>query len=201
MNNKCSCNCICCICIVFVCVVCPIVCVVCVVFRLSVGLFCVMCVTCVLCLILAPLPPGKNPFAVKIIIIIIIKWDPVDTIMAIISAVDKYHYKDSGRTSHGSITAYCEPWLFVEEFKPYPSALDGCDWSYSLVASPSGIQPFGTHWIGDRVGPTAGLEFVAMRKFSASRQRIESLFFGCNHGDTNAIDLSGLYKMSLSQLV
>jgi hypothetical protein len=30
----------------------------------------VMCVICVLCLIVVPLPPGKNPFAVKIIIII-----------------------------------------------------------------------------------------------------------------------------------
>jgi hypothetical protein len=33
---------------------------------LIVVLFCVMCVICVLCLIVAPLPPGKNPFAVKI---------------------------------------------------------------------------------------------------------------------------------------
>jgi hypothetical protein len=29
-------------------------------------LFCVMCVICVLCLTVVPLPPGKNPFAVKI---------------------------------------------------------------------------------------------------------------------------------------
>jgi hypothetical protein len=29
-------------------------------------LFCVMRVICVLCLIVVPLPPGKNPFAVKI---------------------------------------------------------------------------------------------------------------------------------------
>jgi hypothetical protein len=36
------------------------------VFRLIVVLFCVMCVVCVLCLIVVPLPPGKNPFAVKI---------------------------------------------------------------------------------------------------------------------------------------
>jgi hypothetical protein len=28
-------------------------------------LFCVMCVICLLCLIVLPLPPGKNPFAVK----------------------------------------------------------------------------------------------------------------------------------------
>jgi hypothetical protein len=28
-------------------------------------LFCVMCVICVLFRIIAPLPPGKNPFAVK----------------------------------------------------------------------------------------------------------------------------------------
>jgi hypothetical protein len=28
-------------------------------------LFCVMCASCVLCLIVVPLPPGKNPFAVK----------------------------------------------------------------------------------------------------------------------------------------
>jgi hypothetical protein len=37
----------------------------CVLFERGV-LFCVMCVTSVLCLILVPLPPGKNPFAVKI---------------------------------------------------------------------------------------------------------------------------------------
>jgi type IV secretory pathway component VirB8 len=44
-----------------------IVCVVlCSVFRLIVVLFCVMCVICLLCLIVLPLPPGKNPFAVKI---------------------------------------------------------------------------------------------------------------------------------------
>jgi hypothetical protein len=29
-------------------------------------LFCVMCVICVLCLTVIPLPPGKNPLAVKI---------------------------------------------------------------------------------------------------------------------------------------
>jgi hypothetical protein len=29
-------------------------------------LFSVMCVICVLCLIVLPLPPGKNPFAVKL---------------------------------------------------------------------------------------------------------------------------------------
>jgi hypothetical protein len=43
------------------------VCVVlCAVFRLIVVLFCVMRVICVLCLIVVPLPPGENPFAVKI---------------------------------------------------------------------------------------------------------------------------------------
>jgi hypothetical protein len=42
----------------------------CTVFRLIVVLFCVMCVVCVLCLIVVPLPPGENPFAVKINIII-----------------------------------------------------------------------------------------------------------------------------------
>jgi hypothetical protein len=48
--------------IVFIlCSVSFIVCVVlCAVFRLSVVLFCVMC------LIVVPLPPGQNPFAVKI---------------------------------------------------------------------------------------------------------------------------------------
>jgi hypothetical protein len=40
--------------------------VLCAVFRLSVALFCVMCIVCVLCLIVVPLPPGKNPFTVKI---------------------------------------------------------------------------------------------------------------------------------------
>jgi hypothetical protein len=50
-----------------------IVCVVlCAVFRLIVVLFCVMCVICLLCLIVLPIEPGKNPIAVKIIIIIII---------------------------------------------------------------------------------------------------------------------------------
>jgi hypothetical protein len=43
--------------------------VLCAVFRLIVVLFCVMCVICVLCLILVPLPTGKNPFSVNIIII------------------------------------------------------------------------------------------------------------------------------------
>jgi hypothetical protein len=38
----------------------------CTVFRLIVVLFCVMCAVCVLCLIVVPLPPGENPFAVKI---------------------------------------------------------------------------------------------------------------------------------------
>jgi hypothetical protein len=43
------------------------VCVVlCAVFRLIVVLFCMMCVVCVLCLIVVPLPPGENPFEVKI---------------------------------------------------------------------------------------------------------------------------------------
>jgi hypothetical protein len=58
----------CCICIVLiVCSVSFIVFIVlCAVFCLVVVLFCVMCVICVLCLIVVPLPPGKNPFAVKI---------------------------------------------------------------------------------------------------------------------------------------
>jgi hypothetical protein len=47
----------------------------CTVFRLIVVLFCVMCVVCVLCLIVVPLPPGENPFAVKIIII----WNHTST--------------------------------------------------------------------------------------------------------------------------
>jgi hypothetical protein len=38
----------------------------CTVFRLIIVLFCVMCVVCMLCLIVVPLPPGENPFAVKI---------------------------------------------------------------------------------------------------------------------------------------
>jgi hypothetical protein len=38
----------------------------CTVFRLIVVLFCVMCFVCVLCLIVVPLPPGENPFVVKI---------------------------------------------------------------------------------------------------------------------------------------
>jgi hypothetical protein len=36
------------------------------VFHLIVVLLCVMCVICLLCLIVLPLPPGKNPFAVRI---------------------------------------------------------------------------------------------------------------------------------------
>jgi hypothetical protein len=40
--------------------------VLCVVFRLIVVLFCVMRVNYLLCLSVLPLPPGKNPFAVKI---------------------------------------------------------------------------------------------------------------------------------------
>jgi hypothetical protein len=38
----------------------------CSMFRLIVVLFCVKCVVCVLCHIVVPLPPGENPFAVKI---------------------------------------------------------------------------------------------------------------------------------------
>jgi type IV secretory pathway component VirB8 len=40
--------------------------VLCAMFRLIVVLFCVMCVICLLCLVVLPLPPDKNPFAVKI---------------------------------------------------------------------------------------------------------------------------------------
>jgi hypothetical protein len=36
-----------------------------------------MCVVCVLCLIVVPLPPGENPFAVKINIYL---NNPIDTI-------------------------------------------------------------------------------------------------------------------------
>jgi hypothetical protein len=46
--------------------------VLCAVFRLIIVLFCVVYVICVLCLIVVPLPPGKNPFAVKMMIIITI---------------------------------------------------------------------------------------------------------------------------------
>jgi hypothetical protein len=59
--NNCSCDCVslfcvgCLLCVYFVYCV-----------RLIVVLFCVMSVVCVLCLIVVPLPPGENPFAVKI---------------------------------------------------------------------------------------------------------------------------------------
>jgi hypothetical protein len=43
-------------------------------------LFCVMCLICVLCLIVVPLPRGKNPFAVIIIIIIIFSPHEVSSV-------------------------------------------------------------------------------------------------------------------------
>jgi hypothetical protein len=55
-------HCIHCVCCVLYCL-CSFVC--CVLFECGV-LFCVMCVIRVLRLIVVPLPPGKNPFAVKI---------------------------------------------------------------------------------------------------------------------------------------
>jgi hypothetical protein len=54
-----SCNCIDCKYSVFI--VCSVPLIVCVVL-----LFCVMCINCVLCLIVVPIPPSKNPFAIKI---------------------------------------------------------------------------------------------------------------------------------------
>jgi hypothetical protein len=48
------------------CVGCSLCVFLCTVFRLIAVLFCVMCVVCMLCLIVVPLPPGENPFAVKI---------------------------------------------------------------------------------------------------------------------------------------
>jgi hypothetical protein len=59
---NCSCDC----CIFILCRVFVVCVALCAVFRLIVVLFCVMCVICVLCLIVVPLPPGGNPFAVKI---------------------------------------------------------------------------------------------------------------------------------------
>jgi hypothetical protein len=65
---NCSCDCVFSFCVrVFIeCVI------LCTVFRLIVVLYCVMCVVCVFCLIVLPLPPGENPFAVKINNIIIL---------------------------------------------------------------------------------------------------------------------------------
>jgi hypothetical protein len=60
--HNCSCDC----CIFILCRVFIVCVVLCAVFRLIVVLFCVMCIVCVLCLIVVPLPPGENPFAVKI---------------------------------------------------------------------------------------------------------------------------------------
>jgi uncharacterized membrane protein len=59
---NCSCDC----CILILCCVFIVCVVLCAVFRLIVVLFRVICVICVLCLIVVPLPPGRNPFAVKI---------------------------------------------------------------------------------------------------------------------------------------
>jgi hypothetical protein len=39
---------------------------VCCILLECVVLVCVMCIVCALCLIVLPLPPSKNPFAVKI---------------------------------------------------------------------------------------------------------------------------------------
>jgi hypothetical protein len=58
----CSCDC----CIFILCRVFIVRVVLCAVFRLIIVLFSVVCVVCVLCLIVVPLPPDKNPFAVKI---------------------------------------------------------------------------------------------------------------------------------------
>jgi hypothetical protein len=55
-TTNCSCDC----CIFILCRVFIVCVVLCNVFRLILVLFCVMC------LIVVPLPPGKNPFAVKI---------------------------------------------------------------------------------------------------------------------------------------
>jgi hypothetical protein len=48
------------------------------------------------------------------------------------------------------------------------SALDGGEWSASRPGhfNPRERTP-GTHWIGDWVGPSAGLDAVMRRKFSA----------------------------------
>jgi hypothetical protein len=63
-QNIYNCSCDCCIFILYrVFVVCIVLCNV---LCLIVVLFCVMCVVCVLCLIVEQLPPGENPFAVKI---------------------------------------------------------------------------------------------------------------------------------------
>jgi hypothetical protein len=55
-----------CLNIIIHCVLCCLCSFVCCVLSECGVLFCVMCVICVLCLIVVPLPPGKNPFAVKI---------------------------------------------------------------------------------------------------------------------------------------
>jgi hypothetical protein len=57
-----------------------IVCVVlCAVFRLTVVLFSVIYVICVLCLTVVPLPPGEDPFAVKINnILILYSYPPLN---------------------------------------------------------------------------------------------------------------------------
>jgi hypothetical protein len=62
ISGRGSCDC----CIFILCRVFIVCVVLCAVFRLIVVLFCVMCVICVLCLTVVPLPPGENPFAVKI---------------------------------------------------------------------------------------------------------------------------------------
>jgi hypothetical protein len=59
---NCSCDC----CIFILCRVFIVCVVLCTVFRLIVVLLCVMYVVCMLCLVVVPLPPGENPFAVKI---------------------------------------------------------------------------------------------------------------------------------------
>jgi hypothetical protein len=51
------------------------------------------------------------------------------------------------------------------------SILDGGEWSASHFGlfTPQGKIP-GTHWIGGRVGPRAGLDTVSKRKISGSRR-------------------------------
>jgi hypothetical protein len=60
-------------------------------------LFCVMCVVCELCLIVVPLPPGENPFEVKINIYLSMTLAPPQTVPSVLPVLNYAPIHDDER--------------------------------------------------------------------------------------------------------
>jgi hypothetical protein len=156
------------LCIFILCRVFNVCVILCTVFRLIFVLFSVMCVVCVLCLIVVPLPPGENPFAVKINNNTLMPWHPyqLNPVMSCqlregLAAVPDQFWGNLVFTKCFNCMVICIifcGWadITVRQLIPYTTQLK---WRRMHEGISTGLLGLLTHWYSSPVIPSPVLRF------------------------------------------